>query len=262
MMRLLLKIMCSMGLVCLLTNIHASPILYKITCFQDCDTNTQCACHISLPSNRTAQLLYTVTNQSTHMPHTLVMGAIPGVTQITQSGTIPQLCSNPIVLNSMQTCTLALSVNGAQLQGNVTEGPIICDYSAGPCYSTSPEGYRPDPANSLSITVSPAATISVSGSPLTLLTFGEGVESGELTVTNTSTNVTATNIHSNFTGTVLDGEVIETGNTCANLAPLASCTLTFTPSGVVLPLTDFPIAGDNTNTVIAQIRVIFPDSKR
>lgn len=96
------------------------------------------------------------------------------------------------------------------------------------------------------------ASITVSDSPLTLTTNGP---TGTLTINNTSLTVTATNITSDFTGTVFDGNVVETGNTCNSLAPQASCTLTYTPGSTVVSQTDFPIVGSNTNTVTAAIAI-------
>jgi hypothetical protein len=96
------------------------------------------------------------------------------------------------------------------------------------------------------------ATLSVAGSPLTLTANGAA---GILTITNTSASITALNITSNFTGTALDGNVAETGNTCASLAPLASCVLTFTPDATVGPQTNFTVSGINTASLSVAISV-------
>ncbi len=96
------------------------------------------------------------------------------------------------------------------------------------------------------------ATITLAGSPLTLLTNGA---TDTLTITNTSVTVTAVGITSDFTGTALDGNVVETGNTCSSLAPSASCTLTYTPDATVVGQTDFSISGTNTNTLTAAIAI-------
>ena len=105
---------------------------------------------------------------------------------------------------------------------------------------------------SISVEPDPTATISVSDSPLTLQTNGS---TGTLTITNDSTTVTALNISSSFTGTALDGNVTETGNTCASVAPSASCTLTYTPGSTVVAQTNFSISGSNTNTLVAAIEM-------
>lgn len=65
----------------------------------------------------------------------------------------------------------------------------------------------------------------------------------------------ATNITSNFTGTALDGNVTETDNTCASVAPQASCTLTYTPGSTVVTQTSFPIQASNANAVTAAIQI-------
>lgn len=96
------------------------------------------------------------------------------------------------------------------------------------------------------------ASISVSDSPLTLLTNGP---TGSLTITNDSLTVTASDIISDFTGTALDGNVTETGNTCASLAPQTSCTLTYTPGSTIVAQSDFSISGTNTNTLTAAIEI-------
>src|SRR5690606_23297783 len=82
------------------------------------------------------------------------------------------------------------------------------------------------------------ATISVANSPLAIEVSGA---TGFLTITNNSLLVTAENITADFSGTDLDGKVSETGNTCATLAPQASCTLTFTSAAALQAQTSFPI---------------------
>lgn len=82
--------------------------------------------------------------------------------------------------------------------------------------------------------------------------------SGSMTVVNNSSSITATNITSNFTGTALDGKVTETGNTCASVLPGASCTLTFTAGATPVAETVFPIQGNNTTSVNADISISTP----
>lgn len=94
--------------------------------------------------------------------------------------------------------------------------------------------------------------LSVTGSPLTLTANGP---TGQLTVTNGPNAVAAQSIVSSFTGTALDGNVTETGNTCASLAPGSSCTLTFTPGNTVVAETGFTLSGSNTNTITARIEI-------
>lgn len=200
---------------------------------------------IAVPANGTAMVQYRVTNQSSK-PHTLAMQSIGGITQIT---TGLNVCGNPFVLRGKNSCILSLQINGSQLNGPVTDGPVVCQQG-----STN-QCYRPSSANILRITQATPITdavISVTGSPLTLTLNGP---TGQLTVNNTSTQVTATNITSNFTWTALDGNVTETGNTCANVPPGGSCTLTYTPGNTVVPQTNFTIQGTNTNALTAAIAI-------
>lgn len=200
---------------------------------------------LSVPSNDTATVQYQVTNQSTKT-HTLFMQSIQGITQLT---TGLGVCGNPFVLTGKASCTLSLQVNGSQLTQPISDGPLVCEQGS------TLQCYRPASANILHITQTTAitdATITVTGSPLTLTTNGP---TGTLTINNTSLIVAATNITSNFIGTALDGNVTETGNTCSNVAPLSSCTLTYTPGNSVVPPTDFPIQGSNTNAITAAIQI-------
>jgi hypothetical protein len=199
----------------------------------------------SVPSNDTAIVQYQVTNQS-KIARTLTMQSIPGVTQLT---TGLGVCGRSFALTGKASCTLSLQIDGSLLTRPIDDGPVVCtNGSEFLCY-------RPASDNVLRITqASPItdATISVTGSPLTLVATGV---SGTLTINNLSLIVTATNIASDFTGTALEGEVTETDNTCASVPPLGSCTLTYTPGDTELTLTNFPIQGDNTNALIAAIDV-------
>ncbi|KTC69426.1 transmembrane protein [Legionella birminghamensis] len=96
-------------------------------------------------------------------------------------------------------------------------------------------------------------SINVAGSPLVI---PKG-DNRSLTITNTS-NYPAYAIHSNFTGTALDGQVVESANTCAAVAPGANCMITYTAINTVVPPTNFPIFGSNTLAVNANISVTSP----
>lgn len=200
---------------------------------------------LAVASNATALVQYQITNQS-NRPHTLIMQTIPGITQLTSGLGI---CGNPFILAPHASCILSLQVNGSQLILPINDGPIVADHG-------SPlQQYRPAIHNILHITQAPPITtaiITVTGSPLTLTTHGS---TGTLTVNNTSLMVPATNVQSDFTATALDGNVAETGNTCAILAPQANCTLTYTAGNTPVSQTDFPIEGSNTNRVTAAIQI-------
>ncbi len=149
---------------------------------------------LSVASNDTATVQYTVTNQSSRI-HTLSMQSIAGITQLT---TGLGICGNPFILRGHASCTLSLQVNGSQLTSPINDGPIVCEQSS------SSQCYRPASSDILHITQASAitdATITVTGSPLTLTTNGS---TGTLTINNTSLIVAATNITS------------ESGNTCYN----------------------------------------------
>jgi hypothetical protein len=200
---------------------------------------------VSVPSNETATIQYTITNQSSRV-HTLSLQPISGVTQLTVGLGV---CGNPFILIGKASCTLSLQVTGSQLTAPINDGPIVCEQGS------TQQCYRPAAGNILHLTQRAAitdATITIMVSPLPLTTNGP---TSTLTINNTSLIVTATNITSDFTGTALDGHVTETGNTCASLAPQSSCTLTYTPGSTATSQTSFPIKGPNTNIVTAAIQI-------
>ena len=233
----ILRLLSSIMALCLFSTADAGSPLWTFTPLT--------ATTLSVPSNDTATVQYRVTNQSTKT-HSLSMQSIPGITQLT---TGLGICGNPFVLVGNASCTLSLQVNGSQLNEPVSNGPIVCEQGS------TLQCYRPAQANILQITQAPAittATITVTNSPLTLTTNGP---TGTLTINNTSLIVAATNVTSNFTGTALDGNVTETGNTCSSVPALGSCTLTYTPGSTVVPQTNFTIQGSNTNPVTAAIKI-------
>ena len=95
--------------------------------------------------------------------------------------------------------------------------------------------------------------LTLTGSPLVLTAGGA---SGNLTITNSSTKIIATNIASNFTGTALAGKVTESVNSCSRLVPGASCILTFSPGNSSVAETSFLIQGSNTLPVTASISIV------
>ena len=231
------QLLCSFMALCLFNTADAGSPVWTFTPLT--------ATTLSVPSNDTATVQYTVTNQSSRV-HTLSMQPIQGITQLT---TGLGVCGNPFVLTGKASCTLSLQVNGRQLTQPISDGPIVCEQGS------TLQCYRPASANILHVTQAAAitdATITVTSSPLTLTTNGP---TGTLTINNTSLMVTATNIESNFTGTALNGNVSESGNTCGSVLPLASCTLSYDPGSTVVSQTDFSIQGSNTNAVTAQIEI-------
>lgn len=200
--------------------------------------------NLAVPANSTALIQYRVTNQS-RKNHVLTMNPIQGIVQIT---TGVGRCGNPFILTGNNSCILTMQVIGSQLTGPILGGPIVCQVGGGQCY-------QPNAANSLRITQAAPITnavVNVVNSPLTLAVNGLP---GQLIIYNTTTEVAATNVTANFTGTALAGRVTETGNTCAIVPPGGSCTLTFTPGNTVVPLTNFTIQGSNTNAITAAIAI-------
>ncbi|STX38799.1 IPT/TIG domain-containing protein [Legionella feeleii] len=201
----------------------------------------------TIASNGTAQVQYRVTNQDSN-PHTLALKPTQGLTQINTNGS--GLCGSSFRLPEKgSSCVLSLQINGSQIRNTLSGGPVLCQQPNGT------QCYQPSPRDVLSITINSAldnAPITVTGSPLILVAGGP---SGNLTIQNTSLEVTATNVNSNFTGTALAGNVTQTGSTCASLPPGGSCTLTFTPGNTPVVQTNFSIQGDNTNSALAAIAI-------
>jgi hypothetical protein len=102
---------------------------------------------VSVPKTGTAQVIYTIENQSSKKSN-LVMKPIPGVTQ-----------SAPCVLPSKGTCTLTLDINGSLLQGDVLGGPVLC-LQANPL-----QCYQPSPKNALRIHLLPPAVVQYTVTP-------------------------------------------------------------------------------------------------
>ena len=201
---------------------------------------------LSVPTNTNAWIQYRVTNQSMK-PHILVMKPIRGITQIVQG---VGLCGSTFALPAKDTyCILSLQINGNQLTDKISTGPVVCEqgnYTL--CYSpTSENSLRIDPAPPLT-----DAAISVLDSPLSLTANGA---TGSLTIRNNSIWVKALNITSDFTNTSLDGVVLETGNNCNSVEPLATCTLTFTAATTPVVLTNFSIQGTNTAPILAAMSI-------
>lgn len=142
--------MLGIGLICAMALTYAGTPVWTFTPL----TSTT----ITVAANDTATVSYQVTNQS-RKSHTLVMKAIPGVTQVTSTGN----CPNPFVLDYQQSCTLNLSINGSALNGNVNGGPVVCSQG------NPSQCYQPSAANSLRITKGPAVDYTVGGSVFGLL---------------------------------------------------------------------------------------------
>lgn len=194
-----------------------------------------------MPVNGVAMVQYRVTNQSSK-PHTLIMQPIPGITQITTGLSV---CSAPFVLSGKSSCILSLEINGSQLSGPLTDGPVVCQQG------NLNQCYRPSAANILRVTVTPVSMVTLSVNPTTLL-FAEN-STGDVTVTNNADSpVAAENVVATIPGA---SSISVQSTTCtASLAIGASCTITFA-SGTQEGPTSISLAGDNTNTVNVDVTV-------
>lgn len=102
---------------------------------------------VSVPGNGTANVQYTVTNQS-NRPHSFLMSTITGVSQITSGSGV---CGSTFTLSSHASCTLSLQIDGAQVASGIakgdTNGPIVCDQI------NTLQCYKPSLEDTLKITV-------------------------------------------------------------------------------------------------------------
>lgn len=161
---------------------------------------------LAVPENGNATVQYRVTNNS-NRTHTLMMQSIEGVVQ-NSSGI--NLCSNPIILYSKESCILSLQINGSRLDTPVTDGPILCQQGGNrnQCYRPS----EPDilhltkaSSNSTLTTIRPNAgtinggtSVILTGSGLsgvTQVTFG-GVPAVSFQIVNSTTITAITPAHS------------------------------------------------------------------
>ena len=78
--------------------------------------------------------MYQVTN-NTQTLHQFKMQPIQGVTQVT---TTAGACSNPITLNSGQSCSLNLHISGNQMPPAIKGGPVVCNNSPNPFACSQP----------------------------------------------------------------------------------------------------------------------------
>jgi len=102
---------------------------------------------VSVPSNKTAIVQYTVTNHS-KKTQTLAMNAMPGIIQDTSGSN----CKSPFTLAYQQSCTLKLNVMGSHLHGSAFGGPVLCDHK-----SKGLKCYQPNSEHILSATLQEAS---------------------------------------------------------------------------------------------------------
>tara|TARA_R110002126_G_scaffold123850_1_gene265728 strand:+ start:1209 stop:2489 length:1281 start_codon:yes stop_codon:yes gene_type:complete len=133
----IIRLLSSIVGLCLLNAAEAGSALWTYTPL----TETT----ITVASNETATIQYTVTNQSM-VPHTLEMTPIPGISQTTTAGH----CASSFTLGYHESCTLTLVVTGSALSGNVSGGPKTCEQG------NSLQCYQPNLEDLLNITLAPS----------------------------------------------------------------------------------------------------------
>ena len=109
----------------MLSNVHAADALWTFA--------PQTPTDISVLKGSTAQVIYTVTNNTSYRKN-LVIKPITGVTQ-----------SAPCIAPAKKTCTLTLIIDGSTLLGDVQGGPVLCQKN------NQLKCFQPNPADVLSI---------------------------------------------------------------------------------------------------------------
>ncbi len=104
-------------------------------------------------------------------------------------------------------------------------------------------------------TASQATLAITSGNPMTLTAAGLNSTVQTMTIQNTSSSVTATDITVPVFPSPLAGAVQLVSNTCQSVAPGASCQLGFQANTAQAATTNFAIQGTNTQAVVATITV-------
>lgn len=217
-------------------NSHARPIF-------DLTTSAR---RLSLSENGRSTVNFTIRNRS-GVPLTITdTEAKPSNQKVLGAVITNNTCINQRI-NHNGSCQIQSRVQGKGVSGESNFDVWVCANNGATC-----SGLKSLIKVSVGTGNTPTeASISVSGSPLTLQ-IGGGT--GSLTITNTS-NMTATNITADLSGTALENEVTITTNNCGSLAPGNRCTIVFRSGNNNIAPTNVPIQGDNTSTVTGQIRV-------
>ena len=241
----------TIAFVFLITNILHAATQPKFTIIPTTATS------LSMQSTDVATVQYVVTNK-TKITRTLTMAPIKnGITQITGgSGG----CGNPFILANNQSCVLTIQISAALLPVGRTSNPVkICKTITG---TNTPDPFlcsQTSQANNLDITRFPEKAVISSNTRSLQLTVDGTPQS--ITITNRSYNVSAQNINAILAGTSLEGNVVVTANTCQNVAPRASCVITFSATQpVATSPVNVQIRGSNTNTISILISTIIPNT--
>jgi hypothetical protein len=182
----------------------------------------------------------TITNPSSTLTVTNLQADFTGTAL---AGNVIQNASNCLSLAPGQTCTLTFTpVSNAV---TLTSFPIV--------------GGNANPvAGQIQIIAPTIATITVTGSPLTLQGTNRTPVPGSLTVTNQSNTLTAVNIAANISGALASGGVVQNSSGCNSLPPLQTCNLVFSPGSQAVSNSNVSIQGGNTSVVSANISVNAP----
>lgn len=235
--------------------------------------NPVTATTLTVPSNSSATVQYTVSNQ-TQKALILAMKPIQGITQITN---FPGACTSPFSLSSHQSCALRLLLKGSALPPLVKGGPVVCQANINGTPNAN-SCYQPNSTNQLNIkklTVEPNATLSASVSNLALsvrcptsspgCTYSNSALTGMpriITVTNQSDTKTALNVSPTATPALPEGTRITPHN--CTIQPHGTCVFTITPGKIPSaapgdidsrPI-NLTIAGDNTNTLTVALNIL------
>lgn len=118
------------------------------TIVPDPSTNT----NISVPSNGSYDVIYTITNQSKR-GHSIVLQPMKG---LSITSTNFAYCSNPISLGGGESCKLLVNISGAQLNGSFAGGPVLCQQDG-----FGFECYQPKAENMLNVTLTGQQTTQI-----------------------------------------------------------------------------------------------------
>jgi hypothetical protein len=197
---------------------------------------------VSLPTNATVQVEYTITNPTNQGNLTLSLTPIPGVTQNTSAS---YYCANPIFLAPGASCTLALQINGSTFNSPLTTGPQVCDENSLPvvCYTTS------DPLT-ITSTGSPLNTATTLTLPTAtgVINVPASIGPGTLTVENTG-SVASLGIHATIPGSLNWTGVTQDDSNCLFLPENRSCSLRFTGTTPYLAGSGITVSDTNGSTI-------------
>ncbi|KTD49965.1 transmembrane protein [Legionella quinlivanii] len=189
------------------------------------------ACSIQMTAASGVPATLTLFNNSTRVTASQIHAILPSNwTDVVQNA------SGCNVLPPQSSCTLYF------LPGNTVHPPASVSIVGVNAATT---------AVTMSVVAPTQLNISVTGSPVVM----RAGETKSLTITNNSALFPAFSIHSDFTGTALAGNVSETANNCAVVNPGASCTISFTAGTTTVAPTNFPVFGNNTIIVTANISI-------